>query len=141
MKKYKLFINKFAEKDLENSSKYYNEQQEGLGNAFLLEIKAVIFRIENNPYQFPKIEKEANRYIKRWEDEKIAIENGRWGPFIRFKRKSVKLPKVDGKKPDPEELKNYTLEQVQEIIEAEIPGSIKKKTAKKTKKAPTKNKK
>ncbi len=88
-----------------------------------------------------KIEKEANRYIKRWEDEKIAIENGRWGPFIRFKRKSVKLPKVDGKKPDPEELKNYTLEQVQEIIEAEIPGSIKKKTAKKTKKAPAKNKK
>ncbi len=88
-----------------------------------------------------KIEKEANRYIKRWEDEKIAIENGRWGPFIRFKRKSVKLPKVDGKKPDAEELKNYTLEQVQEIIEAEIPGSIKKKTAKKTKKNTTKKKK
>jgi DNA topoisomerase-1 len=78
-----------------------------------------------------KIEKEANRYIKQWEDEKIAIENGRWGPFIRYKKKSVKLPKIDGKKPDEEELKNFTLEQVKEIIEAELPGSFKKKTAKK----------
>ncbi len=79
-----------------------------------------------------KIEKEANRYIKRWEDEQIAIENGRWGPFIRFKKKSVKLPKVDGKKPEAEELKDYTLEQVKELIEAEIPGAFAKKTRKKT---------
>ncbi len=78
-----------------------------------------------------KIEKEANRYIKQWESEKIAIENGRWGPFIRFKKKSVKLPKIDGKKPEPEELKNFTLEQVKEIIEAELPGSFKKKTTRK----------
>ena len=28
-----------------------------------------------------KIEKEANRFIKQWPEEKIAIENGRWGPF------------------------------------------------------------
>ncbi len=78
-----------------------------------------------------KIEKEANRYIKQWEDEKIAIENGRWGPFIRFKKKSVKLPKIDGKKPDAEELKNFTLDQVKAIIEAELPGSFKKKKIKK----------
>ena len=77
-----------------------------------------------------KIEKEANRYIKQWESENIAIENGRWGPFIRYKKKSVKLPKIDGKKPEPEELKNFTLEQVKEIIEAELPGSFKKKTVK-----------
>lgn len=61
MKKYKLFVNKFAEDDLENSAEYYNEQQQGLGNEFLLEVKAVILRIEDNPYQFPKIEKEARK--------------------------------------------------------------------------------
>lgn len=90
-----------------------------------------------------KIEKEANRYIKRWEDEGIALENGRWGPFIRFKKKSVKLPKIDGKKPEAEELKEYTLEQVKELIEAEIPNAFKKKTRKKaaTKKKPATKKK
>ncbi|MEO6538878.1 MAG: type I DNA topoisomerase, partial [Ferruginibacter sp.] len=27
-----------------------------------------------------KLEKEANRFIQQWPEEKIAIENGRWGP-------------------------------------------------------------
>src|SRR5690606_10066870 len=27
-----------------------------------------------------KIAKEANRFVQQWPDEKIAIENGRWGP-------------------------------------------------------------
>ena len=31
-----------------------------------------------------KVEKEGNRYIHNWEAEKIQVENGRWGPFIRF---------------------------------------------------------
>ena len=31
-----------------------------------------------------KVKKEANRFIQRWADEKISIENGRWGPFIRY---------------------------------------------------------
>ena len=78
-----------------------------------------------------KIEKEKNRYIKKWDDENIAIENGRWGPFIRYKKKAVKLPKIDGKKPGPEKLKNFTLEQVKDIIESELPGSFKKKETKK----------
>ncbi len=38
-----------------------------------------------------KLEKEANRYIRQWPEEKIAIENGRWGPFIRFGKKMLKL--------------------------------------------------
>ena len=38
-----------------------------------------------------KIEKEANRFIQQWPEEKIAIENGRWGPFIRFGKKMLKL--------------------------------------------------
>ncbi|MEM1323247.1 MAG: DNA topoisomerase, partial [Bacteroidota bacterium] len=79
-----------------------------------------------------KIEKEANRYIHQWDEEKIAVENGRWGPFIRFKKKSIKLPKnEDGKRMTSEEAKELTLEEVKELIEAEIPDAFKKKTRKK----------
>ncbi len=81
-----------------------------------------------------KIEKEANRYIKRWEDEGIAIENGRWGPFFRVKRKSVKIPKKDGEKLEAEELKKLSLEEVKKMIEEVNPGLIKGKPAKKAKK-------
>ena len=38
-----------------------------------------------------KVEKEANRFIKVWDAEKISIENGRWGPFIRFGKLMLKL--------------------------------------------------
>ena len=78
-----------------------------------------------------KIEKEANRYIQKWEKEKIAIENGRWGPFIRFKRKSVKLPKnAEGKKMTSEEAANLSLEDVKKAIEAEIPNAFPKRKKK-----------
>lgn len=94
-----------------------------------------------------KIEKEANRYIHKWDDEGISVENGRWGPFIRFKKKNIKIPKVDGERVTSEMAKEFTLEQVKEMIEAEIPDAFKKKatrkkTAKKatTKKAATKKK-
>ncbi|MCL4122049.1 UNVERIFIED_CONTAM: hypothetical protein GTU68_043761 [Idotea baltica] len=65
-----------------------------------------------------KIEKEANRYIKQWPKEKIALENGRWGPFIRVKKKSIKIPKEKGEKLDVEELKKWTIEDVKKIIAA-----------------------
>ncbi len=84
-----------------------------------------------------KVQKEANRYIKRWEDEGIDIENGRWGPFIRFKKKSVKIPKVDGKRVTAEEAKEYTLDQVKKLIELDIPDAFAKKK-KKSKKAKSK---
>lgn len=74
-----------------------------------------------------KIDKEANRYIQKWESESITIENGRWGAFIRFKKKNFKLPKIDGKNPDEEYLKNISLEQIKEIIETQAPGSFKAK--------------
>ena len=46
-----------------------------------------------------KLEKEANRYIQQWEKEKISIENGRWGPFIKFGKAMFKIPKKeDGSK-------------------------------------------
>lgn len=78
-----------------------------------------------------KLEKEANRYIQQWEKEKISIENGRWGPFIRFKKAMIKLPKKqDGEKYSAEELKEVSLEQVKKWITAEDKNAFKeKKTA------------
>lgn len=83
-----------------------------------------------------KIEKEANRYIHQWPDEKITVENGRWGPFIKFKKKNVKIPKKkDGTRITSEEAKEMTLDQVKKLIEKEIPDAFKaKKKATKKKK-------
>ncbi len=65
-----------------------------------------------------KVEKEANRYIQQWPEEKINLENGRWGPFIRFKKKSISIPKKeDGTRITQEEAKAMTLEEVKKIIE------------------------
>ena len=89
-----------------------------------------------------KVDKEANRYIQQWPDEKISIENGRWGPFIRFNKKMLKLgKKQSGEKYTAEELANIPVEDVKKMIEAELPDAF-KKPAKKTaaKKAPAKKK-
>ncbi|NUQ24585.1 MAG: type I DNA topoisomerase [Saprospiraceae bacterium] len=83
-----------------------------------------------------KIEKESTRYIQRWEEAEISIENGRWGPFIRFGKENVKMGKLDGKKVSAEEAKLLTLEEVKAMIEAELPGAF-AKAAKKAK-APAK---
>jgi DNA topoisomerase-1 len=92
-----------------------------------------------------KIKKEANRYIQQWPEEKIAIENGRWGPFIRFGKKMLKLGrKVDDEKYTKEELSSISLEDVKKIIETQMPDAFAKKAAKKTatkKAAPKKKKK
>ncbi len=71
-----------------------------------------------------KIEKESNRYIQQWEKEKIFIENGRWGPFIRVKKKALSLPKIDGKKPDAEALKAMSLEEVKDLIKKIDPNAL-----------------
>lgn len=64
-----------------------------------------------------KLDKEANRYIAQWEEEKISIENGRWGPFIKFKKANFKIPKkADDSKYTAEELKEISLEQVKKWI-------------------------
>lgn len=87
-----------------------------------------------------KEEKEAKRYIKIWDEEKIALENGRWGPFIRFQRKSVKLPKVGDQRMTPEQAAELSLEDVKKLIEAEIPDAF-AKAKKGSKKKSTKKKK
>ncbi|MFZ9878034.1 MAG: type I DNA topoisomerase [Chitinophagaceae bacterium] len=91
-----------------------------------------------------KVKKEANRYIHRWPEEKIALENGRWGPMIRFGKKMIYLPKKeDGSRVTVTEASAMTLENIKEIIETQFPGSFsKKKTAasKKPVSKPTKKK-
>ena len=83
-----------------------------------------------------KVAKEANRYIQRWDDEKISVENARWGPVIKFGKKTISLPrKADGTRSTADEAAALTLEQVKEIIESEFPDAFAKKTkplAKKT---------
>ncbi|WP_114793311.1 type I DNA topoisomerase [Niabella yanshanensis] len=101
-----------------------------------------------------KVEKEANRFIQQWPEEKIALENGRWGPFIRFGKKMIKLGrKEDGEKYTAEELTGVPLEDVKKMILADDPkafdkpvkparpaggAAAKKKTAAKKKAAPKK---
>ena len=99
-----------------------------------------------------KVDKEANRYIQQWPAEKISIENGRWGPFIRFGKKMLKLGRAkSGEKWTPEELSNISLDEVKAMIVQQEPNAFAKKaTAKKSgtvksatakaaaKKAPTK---
>lgn len=94
-----------------------------------------------------KLEKEANRYIKQWEDEKISVENGRWGPFIKYNKKNFKIPKTkEGEKLTQEDLEEVTLEQVKAWILEEDKNAFKtpaKKTTRKkatTKKTATKKK-
>ncbi len=87
-----------------------------------------------------KLEKEAARYIQQWEAEKITIENGRWGPFVRFGKKMLKLDrKEDGEKYTNEEAATIPLEEVKKMIEAQVPGAFDKKTKAPAKKSATKS--
>lgn len=84
-----------------------------------------------------KLEKEANRYIKQWPEEKIAIENGRWGPFIRLGKKMLKIPvKSEGGKYTPEDLSSMELDSIKKMILQQDPKAFDKKAQ--TKKAVSK---
>ncbi|MFM2267029.1 MAG: hypothetical protein RL757_470 [Bacteroidota bacterium] len=76
-----------------------------------------------------KRDKEANRYIKQFPELKADIENGRWGPFIRF-GKSMITPKIDGKKMSPEAIAALTEAEVKAIIEIEHPDAFAPKVKK-----------
>lgn len=76
-----------------------------------------------------KLTKEANRYVQQWPNEKIAIENGRWGPFIRFGKKMLKLGrKPNGEKYSAEELATISVDEVKKMIEEQLPEAFAKKT-------------
>jgi DNA topoisomerase-1 len=78
-----------------------------------------------------KIEKEANRYIQHWPEEKISIETGRWGPFIRFGKKPINLPKIDGARMTTDQARILSLADVKALIEKEMPGVFEPKKKKK----------
>jgi DNA topoisomerase-1 len=86
-----------------------------------------------------KVKKEANRFIHRWPEEKIAVENARWGPIIKYGKKIVKFPrKPDDSKYTAEDAAALTLDDVKKIIELEIPGAFTKKQKAPAKKAAVK---
>lgn len=95
-----------------------------------------------------KIKKEANRYILNWPEEKISVENARWGPVIKLAKKIIKLPKkADDTKYTADDFKDMPLEEVKKIILSVLPNAFgkKKKAAPKkkaaVKKEPAKKKK
>ena len=86
-----------------------------------------------------KLDKEANRFIQQWPEEKLSIENGRWGPFIRFGKLMLKLNnKEGGGKYTSEEAATIPLSEIKKMVEAQVPGAFDKKPAaeKKTKATP-----
>lgn len=75
-----------------------------------------------------KIKKEENRFVRQWPEEKISIENGRWGPFIRFNKKMLKLGrKADDTKYTAEDLADVSVDLIKNMIEAQVPGAFTKK--------------
>ena len=80
-----------------------------------------------------KIKKEANRYLQNWPEEKISIENARWGPVLKFGKKILRVPKkTDDTKYTAEELSSISLDDVKKMIETQMPDAFVKKAAKKT---------
>lgn len=101
---------------------------------------AKLSQAEMNELIEAKLKKEANRYIQRWPEENISVENDRWAPIIKFGKKKVYLPKKkDDTRYTPEEAAQFTLEKVKQFIETSIPGAFAKKGKKvAAKKAPAK---
>jgi DNA topoisomerase-1 len=88
-----------------------------------------------------KIKKEENRFIQNWPEEKISIENARWGAIIKFNKKVLKVgKKADDTKYTTDELATVPLDTVKEMIVAQLPNAFAKKTKVKAaaKKAPAK---
>ncbi len=81
-----------------------------------------------------KEHKEANRFILKFDEEKITVENGRWGPFVKFGKKLINIPKKDGERVKAEEVAKMTLDQIKAIIIEQVPNAFatKKKAAAKT---------
>ena len=89
-----------------------------------------------------KVKKEENRYIQRWPDEKISVENARWGPVLKFGKKILKLNlKPDGTKYTADEAATIPLEDIKAMIAAQVPNAFGKKKAAPKKKAAAPKKK
>lgn len=77
-----------------------------------------------------KENKEANRFIHRFDDLKFTVENGRWGPFIKFGKKIITIPKQDGQKVTSEMALKMSVDEFKAIIEEQIPKAFEKKSKK-----------
>lgn len=71
-----------------------------------------------------KQKKEANRFIQQWPDEKLSLQNGRWGPEAVYGKKRLRLPKG---KYTAEALTTISLDEVKAIILAQDPKAFDKK--------------
>lgn len=85
-----------------------------------------------------KVDKEANRYIHNWPELKISVENGRYGPYIKFGKANVYLKREGKKITEAEEIAKLTLADVKEMIAEQIPDAFKEKKKAPAKKAPAK---
>lgn len=87
-----------------------------------------------------KRERDRNRIIREFPEEKIQILRGRWGPYISTEDDNVRIPKDQKDK-----AADFTLEEVKQLIEEHKnkpkKGAKKKTTAKKSSSKTTKSKK
>jgi len=72
-----------AERDIEAAAFWYEKQREGLGVEFVLELDAVLERVETAPRQFPEIEARVRRALLRRFPYAVyfGIEEGSVGVF------------------------------------------------------------
>lgn len=77
-----------------------------------------------------KIEKESQRYIHSWTEEKISLERGRYGPYIKFGKENFYLKRGGKKITDDDEIANLTLADVKEIILEQMPNAFGEKKPK-----------
>ena len=106
-----------------HNKKYYSIPKEK--NLFTLTLEEAIDIIKE------KKADEASRHLKKFEEEpEMEILNGRYGPYISYKKKNYHLPKKLAE--NPAEL---TLEQCKEIIANQEKAPTKKSTRRKTSKS------
>lgn len=89
-----------------------------------------------------KVEKESKRIIQNFAEEKISVENARWGPVIKLNKKFYSLPRnEDGTRATSEQAALLTLEEVKAIVIAQDPEAFEVKGKKGKAKAPSAKKK
>lgn len=77
-----------------------------------------------------KDEKDKNKFIKTFDEEpELQVLNGRWGPYLKYKKKNFKLPK--DKKENPEQL---SLKECMDIVNGTAEPEKKTKAKPKAKK-------
>jgi DNA topoisomerase-1 len=79
---------------IKHDSKFYSLKK-GVDDPYSIEMERAIEIIKE------KLEKDKNRIIKSFEQDKdLMILNGRWGPYLTYKKENYKVPK----KVDPKSL-------------------------------------